>query len=159
MGNSRPTALDWVYKAWKADVKFRKWLKTFVNPSSVSLFYGRRLTHQDPLPEVGSVLSRPNKVLQWSTVERTARWFSGIGFATESRQDWNGGALCSAHASSDEIIVDIDAFSILCGRHKQAFAEIAVRSDSIEMFSGEVYEGEVLTLPSVACRVLEAVRF
>ena len=59
-----------------------------------------------------------------------------------------------AHPKPSQIIVDVDSFSVLAGRYKSSFKRLMTRKDPVDMFNGERYEGEVLTVPATA-KVLE----
>ena len=154
MGNPTLGNMQSVSRTWKGSKELRSWLKQHVNLSSYTLFYGRRL--EDELPVIGAPLSRRGSVLQWSTRKKIAQWFAGIG---TTKPTWAAGALVQATATGSNVVVDIDRFSALAGRHHKDFAALMTRSDPVEMFSGEQYEGEVLTTSKVKGTIIEVERF
>jgi len=157
LGNSRSVTVKDLYRTWLSSPEMRQWLSHHVNPSSADLYYGMRWVTHDPLPAIGTTIRRPHQILQWSTREGIARWFAGIG-TTGSKDGWLGGVLMQTKAAGRNIIVDVDAFSTLCGQHREEFAALVQHSEARAMFSGDTYEGEVLTT-AIRAKVIEASLF
>jgi len=134
----------------------QKWLKRHVNPGSEQLYYGARWP-ETQLPEVGSAFKRFRGILQWSRDARTARWFAGLTDPNARQQsDWLGGVLCQGHASGSAILLDVDALSVLLGKHRQEFAAFEPNSDAFGILDGTKHEGEIFTTGAVKAHVVEA---
>lgn len=150
MGNVNKTSVRKLRTIWSKNPELKKWLKKHVNGNVGPLYYGAWLKPGAEMPEVGSPFKRPGKGVQhWSKNLSQSRKFAGIGMSGDK-----AGYVLVAYPKPSQIIVDVDAFSALAGRHKASFKALMVRSDPVEMFSGEQYEAEVLTTPLPA-KVLE----
>ena len=154
MGNATPINLTEMHDAWRSSRVLQHFLAEHINPASATLFYGKRWEKRDPLPEVGGKFPRRFPVLQWSLRKKTASWFAGLPPTTGA--SWLGGVLVEAQASKADIIIDVDRFSVFCGRHRKDFETIDVGSDALSMFNGTEYEGEVITTRRVQGVVIQA---
>lgn len=148
MGMADPIHLKWILKVWKSSRLLRDWLTRNVNRGVSPLWYGGQFP-PGTLPTVGEAHDRRYPVVQWSKDRRVAEWFAGIrDDMSSSDPRWGGGFLVQAEAGSNQVIVDIDVFSALVGRHRNGFQSIVQQGDARAMFvEGEQREGEVLTLP------------
>ena len=157
MGNANGYHIEEMVRVWKRSKDLRKWFAAHVNLQSYpALYHGMRLSPTDNV-SVGDPVPGRSAVKQWSTKRRVAEWFAGID--TVNVPEWDGGALVGGYATGSQIIVDVDRLSALCGQHLESFSSLMRKGDPVAMFSGESYEGEVLTTPNVQGTVIRVERF
>jgi hypothetical protein len=165
MGHAKTSDLEIVFEQWRKSVVLRQWLRDRVNPESMTLYHGTRWETREPLPVVGTIVHRPWPIVQWTDRLGLARWFAGIdksggplagppGGTTWPK--WIGGVVEEAHASDGQIVVATDALVDLLAAHKLELEAIGASQDTLGMFGGEKWEGEVLTTSAVDGRVIEA---
>ena len=151
MGFSRSISLKDLRKIWGESPELKAWLTRHVNRPA-TLYFGGRVDHAEDLPKVGSTFRRKGTVSHWSKERDTSEWFAGFGGLANQE----GGYLLMAKPPVGSIIVDVDAFSTLAGRHRESFKSMMTKKGIDEMFSGEQYEGEVITT-AINATVLEVV--
>lgn len=157
MGNTNTFHLKNAGARWRKSRELRDWLREHVNLPSYRLYYGKRLDRDEPAPEVGTRVQRRYPTLHWSTNKEMAEGFAGF-------HDWQPkyerkraprGVVIEARARDKQVIVDLDRFGAVAGRHKQSFSDLVVRADVVNIFAGESWEGEVLTA-KIPARVVES---
>lgn len=153
MGNVNTYHLKRACKAVTKNKELRAWLQRHVVLPSYTLFYGKKKV--SPVPEVGQAWTRPDKCQQWSTYEKTARWFAALPMSSSKPggaiNPVPGGVLVKAEATGSQVLLDLDRISILGGKHRKGLQALMAAGDPsrsvVELFSGEIYEGEVITVP------------
>jgi hypothetical protein len=153
MGNVNTHHLKKACKAVAKNKELRAWVQRHAVLSSYTLFYGKKAV--SPVPEVGQPWMRPEKCQQWSTYEKTARWFAALPQSSDRpggvTDPIPGGILVKAEASAGQVLLDLDRISILGGKHRQGIKSLMAAGDPsrsvVDLFSGEIYEGEVITVP------------
>lgn len=152
MGNENTYHLEHAYKVWRGSKPLQEWLKTYVNLPSYTLYYGAQTDNKKL--EIGQRIKRKYKVLHWSKDKRRPQLFAGLLGRTGN---WRkpGGLLLEAKASARQVLVDIDRLSKIGGKYHKDLDRIVTRSDVRDLFSGEEYEGEVITNGQIVGRVAD----
>jgi GNAT superfamily N-acetyltransferase len=152
MGNVNVLSVKKLHQLWAKTPELRQWLAKHVNLAGYTLYYGTQTA--DRSIAVGDPWKGPRGTQHWSTDRRRSQGFAGLhGRAGKWRLP--GGVLIEAKARGSQVIVDVDRFSIVAGQHPASFRELMTRSSVAALFSGESYEGEVLTTSAVKGRVVE----
>jgi len=153
LGNARKSSIRELHKVWKKDSALRKWLSKNVHKSSYILYYGAQTDNRDI--QVGDKWKGFRGAQHWSKDKDVSRDFAGLKGRVGS-WDKPGAVLVEAHAKSSDVIVDVDQFSKVAGRHHASFAQVMDGwGDAIETFNGTAYEAEVITTSKVKGKVVE----
>ena len=146
MGNVNKFSIRELRKMWSKNPELKTWLKKHVNRGVGEIYYGAQ---SKDLPEVGSSFKRPGRgVHHWSKDLSRSRKFAQFAGHGDT---WY---VLVARPRPAQVIVDVDAFSTLAGRHRESFKALMTYPDPVGMFTGEQYEAEVLTIP-LSAKVLE----